>query len=428
MPMKLRHYFLLGLLGGGLLLSGCHIKPADPGEAADNLPPTTILPNVPPDSSMGNDFKKRLQWHGNDSDGIIVGYEYKMDGPLHKEKQYRLYKNEWVRTKYHYQDFKFQNGWYRLWVRSIDNKGVKDPNPDSLTFHVTGPTFDRGILLVDDDQTTNLQDNESDRNKDNFYTDLLTEAGFPNFTFWDYEEMFGLTGKPVFVDSAVDSTGNVYYGMSAYSTVIWLVAHDGKDHIFKLEKTFVDYLEMGGNLWISGVQPVFSIRGEHPNGMRFSESSFIRKYLHIQSADTVHNEVDLLLSVAENYPDLPTSVEVSKTKTVFAGHYRWASGGTNYFRSGFNQLIPEPDADPIFVFTGNVYEYDDAGVIHYINAEEFAHTPCAVRYRGGSYNAITFGFPLIRVDRRKNVIDHDAMVQITHQILANEFLERPRAN
>ncbi|MBN2091532.1 hypothetical protein JW964_18105 [candidate division KSB1 bacterium] len=423
--MKLVKFLVPGLLLFALLWSHCNIKPADPGIPADNQVPTTILPNVPPDGSMGNSFKKRLQWHGNDADGIIVGYDYKLDGPLHKEKEYRLYKNEWINTKYHYADLKFQNGWYKLWVRAIDNKGAKDLTPDSISFHVTGPTFDRGILLVDDDQTTNLQNNESDRNKDAAYRNLLEEAGFTNFTEWDYEAMFGLTGKPVFVDSAIDSTGSVYYGLSAYSTIIWYTAHDAKDHIFKLESLFIDYLEMGGNLWISGVQPIFSITGKTPNGMRFSESSFSRKYLRIQSADTVQNEVDLLLSVADNYPDLPTSKAVTKTKTVFAGHYIWSVDGEDSLHATFNQLIPEPDADPLYVFSSNVYEYLDGNDIHYINSEEYARTSCAVRYVGNNYRAFTFGFPLIRIDRRNDIIDHDAMVSITRQILGNEFLEQP---
>lgn len=423
--MKLRFYFIFGLFGAWLLFSDCQIKPADPGVAGPNQAPTTFLPNVPQYGSRGNPFKLRLQWHGNDADGIIVGYEYKLDGPLHKEKPYRLYKNNWIATKFHFADFKFQDGWYKLWVRSLDDKGAKDPTPDSLYFHVTGPTFDRGILLVDDDATGTKEDNESDRNKDKAYSDLLTQAGYPRFTNWDYETMFGLTGKPVFVDSAIDSTNQKYYGMSAYSTIIWYTAHDNKDHIYKLEKLFIDYLEMGGNLWISGVQPLFSITGSHPAGNRFASGNFARKYLHIQSADTVHNEVDLLLSDVADYPDLPTKVEISKTLTLFAGHYKYTISGTNYFRSGFNQLIPEPDADALFVFSRNVYESIQGGETHYINSEEFANTPCAVRYVGINYKAITFGFPLIRIARRKDVIDHGAMVTITHQILANEFLEKP---
>jgi hypothetical protein len=423
--MKIRDSLILGLLGIAIIYCSCQIKPADPGVAALNLSPTTFLPNVPPDSSKSNPYKMRLQWHGNDADGIIVGYEFKIDGPIHKEPAYRLFKNNWIYTENHFGDFKFQNGWYRLWVRSVDEKGAKDETPDSLTFHVTGPTFDRGILLVDDDATGTREDNDSDRNKDTAYANLLREAGFSNFTVWDHEAMFGLTGKPVFVDSAIDSTGNKYYGMSAYSTIIWYTGHDGKDHIYKLEKQFIDYLEMGGNLWISGIQPLFSITGSQPTGVRFSESSFARKYLHIQSADSVENEVDLLLSVADFYPDLKTSVDVSTSLTVFAGHYNWTIGSTSDSLSAFNQLIPEPDADALYLFSKNVYESVQLGETHYINSEEFANTPCAVRFLGANYKAITFGFPLIRVERRKDVFDHATMVEITRQILASEFLERP---
>lgn len=414
-----------GLLIPIILYISCEIKPADPGVRVSNMEPETILPNIPPDSSLANNYKMRLEWHGNDADGIIAGYEYKLEGPFHKEKAYRLYKGEWIFSEDHFGYFKFQNGWYRLWVRSIDDQGAIDSTPDSVSFHVSGPTFDRGILVVDDDNTTAREDNESDRNKDRYYTDLLTDAGFPNFTFWDYEEMFGLTGKPVFIDSAVDSTGNKYFGISAYSTVLWLVGHDDKDHLSKLETIFIDYLEMGGNLWISGVQPMFSIMGVNPNGERFPENSFARKYLRIQSADTVQNEVDMLLGVANGYPDLSTQADISGSLTLFTGKYEFTIDGTDSVRYGFNQLIPEPDADPLYIFSSNAYESLQNGVIRYVNSEEFAATPCAIRYINTNYKAITFGFPLIRYARRRHIIDYDTMVEITRHVLADEFLERP---
>ncbi|MBN1349167.1 hypothetical protein JXJ21_07150 [candidate division KSB1 bacterium] len=400
----------------GLLYVNCHIKPADPGEAVGNALPETFMPNVPPEESMNNSYKLKLEWHGNDSDGVIAAYEYRIDG--------ELFDNTWQRTRYHYEHFKFRNGWYTIEIRSVDNKGGIDPTPVKRKFHVKGPTFSRGILLIDNDiQTVDTQD----QFKDALIDSILMGAGFLNYTVWDYDQMFGIWEKPVFVDSSVDVNGNTYYGLSAYSTIIWTVGTgsdqtDAQNSLSKIEATLMDYLDMGGNLWISGVRPMLALLGSHPSGTRLAPASLSRKYLHIQSADTLSCEHDIFLGVEPGYDDIPTKYVFERTgQTDYLGYIRESFFSTN-------QIIPEPDADPLFVFSDNVYPFEQVGVTHQINLAKYAHTPCAIRYRGENYVAITFGFPLVQVTMRggrKNKLDQEALRQCARQILVNEFGETP---
>lgn len=408
--------FVLFWILGGLLWLNCHIKPADPGEAVGNALPETYMPNVPPENSMNNNFKKKLEWHGNDSDGVVAAYEYRIKG--------ELYDNTWQYTKYHYEHLKFRNGWYTIEVRAVDNKGAKDPSPVKRTFHVKGPTFDRGILLIDNDiQTVDTQD----RFKDALIDSILYGAGFTNYTVWDYYDMFGMWEKPVFVDSSVDINGNTYYGLAAYSTIIWTVGA-GEDQtgyqnsLQKIESTMMDYLDMGGNLWLSGVRPMLALLGAHPTGARLAPASLGRKYLHIQSADTLACEHDILLGVEAGYDDITTMFIFERTgQTDYLGYIK-----SDFFCT--NQIIPEPDADVLYMFSDNVYPFEQSGVTHQINLQKYAHTPCAIRYRGGNYTAITFGFPLVQVTMRggrKNKLDQETMRNVARRILVDEFGETP---
>src|SRR5262245_2942555 len=120
-----------------LLLSSCNRQPTDQGARVANEPPETTFSPTPLEGSINNSFKLRLEWHANDADGIIKGYEYRVAGPL--------FDNAWIFTESFFVDFKFRDGWYTVEVRGVDNTGNIDPTPAKRSLHVLGPTFDKGI-------------------------------------------------------------------------------------------------------------------------------------------------------------------------------------------------------------------------------------------------------------------------------------------
>ena len=389
------------------VLFSCNIKPTDTGTAKGNLPPETFIAPTPSEGSEENTFRIRVQWHGNDTDGRIVGYQYRVEGPL--------YDNTWQATEYFFKDFKLRNGWYKIEVRAIDDDGAIDETPATRRFHILGPTFDKGILLVDDDNT---EDDDRDAYKDALYDSLLIKAGYSNYTVWDYETKFGITVSPVFAGKGVDLNEEEYVGMSAYSTVIWFTGKGGENNISKNERLFVDFLDMGGNLLISGMQPMLSIMGEHPTGGEFAPNSLARKYFHIRSAKVTNMKVDMLIGVEDEYPNISTTYELR------------GSNRLTFIEDATDQIVPEPDADPLYQFSAVNYIYDDFSPPDTVNAEEFLNTPCAIRYVGDVYKSIVFGFPLVRATKRgkrydNNMMDEEAMVQVIRHILYDEFDESP---
>ena len=273
-----------------LLFFGCERKPSKPGTPVGNQVPETKFGPIPSYGSMNNPYKLRLEWHGNDADGTILLYQYKVaevdsTGRIKPPEEWHLYFNEWKETEHFAVDFKFRKGWYKVWVRAIDNDEASDPLPDSLLFHINGPTFDRGILLVDDDITPMPSDEEG---VDAWYESILMNAGYTKYEVWDYAEKFGYTRFPAFVTvpGDTDATGQGYTPLGAFSTIIWYVdTNPNKNNISKNEETLTEYLDMGGNLCLSGMEPMKSILGGSPTGARLPTSSFAYEYLHILSAD-----------------------------------------------------------------------------------------------------------------------------------------------
>lgn len=399
---------VLALLAMAFMMMSCNIEPTNPGKAKGNQPPETFISPVPPEGSMNNPFRLRLEWRGNDPDGRVKEYQYRLDGPL--------FDNTWQTTTNFYKIFKLRNGWYTIQVRAVDDEGAIDETPATRRFHVLGPTFDKGILVVDDDMTT---DDEKDARKDALMDSLLIRAGYTQYTVWDFQEMFGYTESIAFTGKGIDLNGNEYDGLASYSTVIWYTGTGGENNVSKNERLFIDYLDMGGNLWLSGSLVMISVLGDTARGEELSDNSFARKYLKIQKAKAAIMNTDYFISMQPGYPDLDTRYIVP------------TSGLQIYLSGSTDQLIPTPEAEVIYTFSNNVWVDDSFNQVRKVNDEEFAGTPVAIRYIGKIYKTITFGFPLVKATKRgrryrNNILNEDQMVQVTRQILMNEFGEIPR--
>jgi hypothetical protein len=375
-----------------LALWSCNNQPTNTGKIETSAPPETAFAPTPLDSSRNNAFKLRLEWHGNDPDGIVQGYEYRVQGPL--------FDNTWQATKSFFVDFKFRNGWYTVEVRAVDNTGTSDPTPAKLRFHVLGPTFDKGILIMDDDP----KDVFIEPLTDAYYDSLMRGAGYTKYTVWDYQAQFA-TQRPTFTTTANGE------GLGAFSTVIWYTNPAG--NLGLNERMIQDYLDMGGNLWVAGSNVIESLTGASPSGNDLAPNSIPYKYFHVLRAKAADLNLDWLLGVDNRFPDLQTSYQVPRT-TIF-----------QYLATRANQLVPQPDAQPLYLFSGNYYR-DTRRSIN-VNSEEFANTPCAIIYRGNTFKSALFGFPLVSVARigavTVNLVNTAAMTATVRHMLVNEFNE-----
>jgi len=398
MFVNVKKTFFAALLLAATLFS-CNRQPTDKGQSTGDQPPETAFAPTPLDGSTNNTFKLRLEWHGNDSDGIIKGYEYRVQGPFND--------NTWKYTEKFFVDFKFRDGWYTVEVRAVDNAGNADPTPAQLRFHVLGPTFDHGILLVDDEPISGALEAITDAS----YDSIMQEAGYAQYTSWDYQQLFATTGRPVFVSNDIDATGQRKVSLSSFTTIIWYRQPTGNLGLNK--SSLQDYLDMGGNLLIAGSGTLESLTGETPSGADLPTSGLAFRNFHVLRAKTVDMYADHILSMQPGLPDLNTHYQIPRTPI------------TQYLKAPMNQLVPLFDAQALYTFNTNYYR-DTARNIN-VNSEEFAGLACAQLFRGANFNAAIFGFPLVSVVRagtvNVNLVNRKAMTEVMRYLLADVFKE-----
>ena len=372
----------------------CNKQPTDQGQINANEPPDTFFAPLPLDGSTDNSFKLRLEWRGNDRDGRVAGYEYRVEGPFND--------NNWQFTSSFFVDFKFRDGWYTVQVRAVDNNSNVDPTPASLRFHVKGPTFDKGLLIMDDwpQSTTEAQN-------DVYMDSLLIGAGYTNYTVWDYSEKFIPPLLPKFADAD---------GLGAYTSIVWHTHAGG--NLGTNERTLQDYLDMGGNLWIAGDNPLESLTGAPPAGVDFPTTKIVYRYFKVIRANTAALNMDWLLAIDPVVSDLHTSYQIPNTPVV------------QYLTIQANQLVAQPGVQYLYKFSTNYYR-DPVRSIN-INSENFAGTSCAMVYDGASYNTAVFGFPLVFVVRAGpvfvNLINTAAMTKAVEYVLSEVFQEPKGGN
>ncbi len=384
------------LLAAGLL--SCNRQPTDKGQSFGDQAPETAFAPTPLDGSSNNTFKLRLEWHGNDSDGIITGYEYRVQGSFND--------NTWLYTENFFVDFKFRDGWYTVEVRAIDNAKNADPTPARLRFHVLGPTFDQGVLLMDDEPISGALEALADAS----YDSIMKEAGYTQYTSWDYQQRFA-TARPLFVSNDSDATGQREISLSSFTTIIWFTQPTGNLGLNK--SSLQDYLDMGGNLLIAGSGTLESLTGETPTGADLPTSGLAFRNFHVLRAKTIDMYADHILSAQPGLPDLRTHYKIPRT-TI-----------TQYLKAPMNQLVPLFDAQPLYAFNTNYFR--DASRNIDVNNEEFAGLACAQLYRGANFNAAIFGFPLVSVVRagaaNVNLVDRKAMTEVVRYLLTEVFKE-----
>lgn len=242
---------------------------------------------------------------------------------------------------------------YYYSVRAFDTDG----NASSFSEIAYGRplTLDQGILLVNETQSSGSFPPDSTVNA--FYLRIL--EGYKK-TGYRYSS---LSEKPAFSDFA------------PYSTVVWhtedlnsFYADDDADEIKQ-------YLENGGNLWITGWKTTANLSGLTSYPINFPQGNIVNDFLKITSSD-LSKTSDSFQGTAGNlsYPSL--SVDPSKIPVSAWGQtLRYIE---SYTASGAGEVI---------------YTIDMSN-----NSSPYEGQPCAVRYLGPVYKAVVFGFPLYYIN------------------------------
>lgn len=258
-------------------------------------------------------------------------------------------------------------GEHTIRVTARDNTNLVDPVGDSVRVNLIRPSFDKRILIIDETLEEAFPNSmqATDADVDAFYADL-----FGTTDSWDYAAE-GMPPKEV---------------LGQYQLVIWHAdnnfsrasnAHKLPQHTAEIS----DYLNVGGDLVMSGWRVLKSFAPDEDFPKSFKEGSFVSDYLHIKAADETEITIPGDFVGATGVGDAFSDVAVDSTILAPAfPYFGWlAQINTIPARAGFTDVI---------------YAYQSRGGLPMTRGEAVG-----LRYYGTSFDAVVLGFPIYFLKR-----------------------------
>ncbi len=304
-----------------------------------------------------------LSYQGEDDDGDIVEYAWSVDG------------SEWVWTQdsimYITPDL-FSTpleGRHTIEVIARDNTNILSINPATMKINLVEPTFTKNILIIDQTNEKDFPSNlrVSDEEVDSLYAEIFGVYD-PN-DWWDYE-YHDLRDQPV---PDLKTIGQ-------YKMIIWHADNRPSEDPHKFvnhEDYLKDYMNMGGDLILSGWRILKSFAWEKIFPVNFADDSFVKEYLHIKTAgETPYYPGDFTGARAAFGTEF-IELEVDSTKLIgFPFDGKLSNINTIQYRSGFTEVFYtylNPMGSSLYYYRGQ---------------------PCALKYTGTVFSSVVFGFPL----------------------------------
>jgi len=277
----------------------------------------------------------RFCWNGSDTldpDGSVVGYFWKVDN------------SDWNWTTDTTANVVgLSPGLHTFYLRAKDNAQATTPVDlaDSRTFYVVQPTFDQGILLLDETWDASPT---PDAQVDSFYHDLLDSAGRHQYKDWDKTWV----NPPSHEDLGPYST-IIYYNDDLVSFGMETSHHTGL--------LLREYLDVGGKIWFTGPKNFSNLRDncEFP----------VDEYLGLTSSS---------MQEGKDFIGVFPLTAGYDTLTVDPKFYGGKIGGVSVFTFGS--------------WTSGIFGFNSDG-----NIGDFEGMPCAVQADRGTYKAVLFDFP-----------------------------------
>jgi len=253
-----------------------------------------------------------------------------------------------------------------------------DPVGDSVTVKLIQPIFDRKILIIDEtiESSFPVGVRATDADVDQFYAEI-----FGTDYSWDYSKK-GFPPKDT---------------LAHYQLMIWHAdnSYAGSQSAHRLPlhiNEVMDYLNVGGDLIMSGWRILKSFAPLTAFPLSFQEGTFIHDYLHINIADETAPVPDFIGAVGVG-PFTDIRVDSVKLATAFPYYGKLDQINLMPSRAGFTDVI---------------YSYRNDDKSRFV---QYRGRPCGLRYYGTVFDAVVFGFPIFFI--RKD----DA------RILAREILQ-----
>jgi hypothetical protein len=240
-----------------------------------------------------------LEWDPNEDDLDLIGYNVYRSSPG-SEPLFLGYVP--VPTTSITDDSAYPHILYEYWVTSVDNQNPPFESEFSELAYGRLATRDMGILVVD-----NTRDGSgnplmpTDVEVDEFYASLL--EGYDVQAVWDVG------------DSTAGGRTVMDYDLGIYSCVVWHSDVRLGISIAPCTAAMRKYLDVGGDLWLSGWMLLQSITDGDPP-FSFEEGDFVYDYMGVSSATTTSNADVDFIGAESIEPDF-SSLAVDLNKTPF---------------------------------------------------------------------------------------------------------------
>ncbi len=301
-----------------------------------------------------------LSFDGTDQDGEIVEYGWAIDdGEWHWMEDTTLFITP--------DQFPGGiDGKHMLRVTARDNTGLMNPGGDTVEVTLVEPDFDRDILIIDETDEDNFPSAVSadDSKVDSFYT-----AIFGTEYHWDY-------ARNVLRDQPMPARSE----LGRYKAVVWHAddkpsssPHALPGHVNILR----DYMNVGGNLVMSGFRMLKSFRFNDNFPVTFNSGSFVARYLHIIEANETPVFPSDFIGAAGRAGFSDVEVDSVKLANAFPYYGKLTNVNTITRRAGFTDVI---------------YTYQNTDENQ--NLLVYRYQPVGLWYHGTVYDAIVLGFPM----------------------------------
>ncbi len=315
----------------------------------------------------------KIAYQGNDEDGEILEYGWAVNDDNFT----------WTSdTTVVIPPSEFGNaGDHIIRLTARDDTDLQATDPDTLHISLVKPTFDKGILIIDETQEDKFKGNAAsytDHQIDSMYSSWISPNSHDS---WDLRDKNDIPSREVLGQ----------YKMIFWHADNWYSSSSDAHRLRFYTDVISEYMNVGGDFIMSGWKILKSLRPNVEYPATFQEGSFERDYLHIQRADisgiSIPGDFVGANGVGENFTD----VRVDSTKTE------------GWFPNNGNMVdittIPEPGG-----FTSPIYAYECKMDC---DNRDYVGQPVGLRYLGTSYDAIMLGFPLffLHEDHAETAID-----------------------
>lgn len=246
-------------------------------------------------------------------------------------------------------------GAHKLYVRSRNTAFKSDTTPAVVDLYFYLPEENSGKWLIIDD-TYNSRFGITDASEEVFFKEVFETAGVEDFDQWDYYQKELVPMKV----------------LKKYDNILYHCEHNRKTHISDYIPSLWQFLDTGGNLWITSRQILDNLdRMEVTEKLKFF-GNFTKDALHLNG-------------YYNNAPNKLQGVVLSEEQdTAYADDTKYSQtiGGIDEITALLDDHIGD-FAEPVFEYTTS----DSGGV-------EWNGSTVGAGYYNATYRTVFCGFPL----------------------------------